>query len=219
MELVELASFLNIATLVVLVIVGYFLKNYFPSYFKEKAKNLATKEDLKEITNQVESIKHLYSSDLEALKAQLGSQLFVHQTRYQNEFEILKDLSEKLITLRDAALNLRPVTEYVNPKETEEERKQKRLQRYHKSGKALYEIFETRKPFYPDEIYAGIKKLDQIIGKEVVQYKNRTDRDDRGFDPEYWEKAEANAEEISQEADRVIELIRKRAKYWESLKI
>jgi hypothetical protein len=214
-----LTSILNILTIVTIGIVGYFIKNYFPSYFKEKAKNLATKEDLKEITNQVESIKHLYSSDLEALKAQLGSQLFVHQTRYQNEFEILKKLSEKLVKLRNAALGLRPVADYVNPNESEEERKQKRLERYHQAGQDLYEIFETRKPFYPDEIYEGIKKLDQIVWKEVVQYKNRTDCEGKGFDQEYWEKAEANSEEITQEANRVMELIRNRVKYWESLKI
>ena len=203
----ELSSILNIALIVVIVIVFYFFKNYFPAYLKEKAKNLATKEDLKEITNQVESIRHSYSSDLETLKAQLGSQLFVHQTRYQNEFEILKDLSEKLIQLRDAAFVLRPTTEYVNPDESEEERKKKKLERYHKSGQELYKLFEVRKPFYPDDIYEGIKKLDKAVWKEVVQYKNRADREGKGFDSEYWEKAEANAEEISQESDRVIELI------------
>ncbi|MFY4862381.1 hypothetical protein ACOTWK_05850 [Aliarcobacter butzleri] len=41
---------------------------YFISYFKEKGKNLATKEDIEEITNKLESIKHDYNKQLEEFK-------------------------------------------------------------------------------------------------------------------------------------------------------
>jgi len=58
--------------------------------------------------------------------------------------------------------------------------------------------------------------LDKVVWKEVVQYKNRSDKEGRGFDPEYWDKAEANSEEISKVADNVINLIRNRVKSWET---
>lgn len=210
-------AILNVLVIVALGIVAYFIRSYFPSYLKKKAENLATKEDIGEITKSVEAIRHEYSVNLESLKASIGSKLYIHQIRYQNEFNILIDLSEKLIELRDSSLALRPVTDYVNPNESEEERKKKRLNRYHEGAITLYKSYESRKPFYPDEIYDGIKKLDKIIWKEVVQYKNRSDREGRSFDSKYWDKAEANAEEISKTADDVIALIRNRVKYWESI--
>lgn len=54
----------------------------FFAYFKKKGENLATKEDIKKITREVESIKHEYSANLESLKASIGSQLYIHQIRY-----------------------------------------------------------------------------------------------------------------------------------------
>ncbi|WP_163341165.1 hypothetical protein [Desulfopila sp. IMCC35008] len=47
----------QIIILVIGVIVGFFLKSYLPSYFKKKAENLATKEDIEHITELVENIK------------------------------------------------------------------------------------------------------------------------------------------------------------------
>ena len=50
----------------------------------------------------------------------------------------------------------------------------------------------------------------------MMEYKNRSYNEGRGFDPQYWDKAEANSEEISKAADNVINLIRNRVKSWET---
>ena len=50
-------------------IVCLFIKLYFPKYLNEKAKNLATKEDIKDITQQVESVKSTYAQLLEEKKS------------------------------------------------------------------------------------------------------------------------------------------------------
>lgn len=180
-------------------------KNFFPAYFGKKGENLATKEDIEEITRKIES-----------MKATVGSQLYIHQTRYQNEFVILQDLSEKLVDLRDSALSLRPTVDSFDPNEPEEERKGKRLRRYHEAAMAFYKLYETRKPFYPDEIYDGVRALDKIVWKEVVQYKHGSGK---GYDRDYWDKSVANAQEISQMTDKVMDLIRDRIQYWEDFKI
>lgn len=181
---------------------------YFRAYLKKKAENLATKEDVAAITKQVELIK-----------GEIGSQLYVHQTRYQNEFQILKDLAEKVVEVKNSALSMRPVIDSFDPSESEEERKKKRLQRYFDAGRDFYKLFETRKPFYPDEIYVGVTKLDKVIWKEVVGYKNWSPNAGRGYDPKYWEKAAENSKEISAIADEVMCLIRKRIQYWEKFSI
>ncbi|ELP5903357.1 chromosome partitioning protein ParA, partial [Vibrio vulnificus] len=45
------------------------LKSYLPSYFSEKAKNLATKEDIGEITSEVEQVKSGYAEMLEEVRS------------------------------------------------------------------------------------------------------------------------------------------------------
>ena len=181
------------------------VKSFLPAYFNKKGENLATKEDIQDITTKVEDVK-----------ASIGSKLYVHQFRYQNEFMILKDLSEKLVGLRDSALLLRPTLDTINPNESEEERKQKRLAKYDEASKAFYKLYEANKPFYPDEIYRGLNRLHDIVWKEVVQYGHASEKDRR--DPKYWNDATENAKGISKLADEIIELIRKRVKYWEEFK-
>jgi len=199
---------LIISNLILVLVIGWLIKFYVPAYLRKKGENLATKEDIEGITSKIESVR-----------ASIGHQLYIHQTRYQNEFNILMDLTEKLVELRDSALALRPVIDYVDASESEEDRKRKRLKPYQEAALAFYKLYETRKPFYPDEIYNGIKELDRVVWKEVVQYKNRLPSESKGFDPEYWEKAGKNSDEISKLADKVIGLIRNRIRYWEEFKI
>lgn len=52
-----LSLILNVVIIIILVI-GYFLiKNLIPNYFSEKGKNLATKEDIEEITKKVKTVE------------------------------------------------------------------------------------------------------------------------------------------------------------------
>ena len=178
---------------------------YFRSYLMKKAENLATKEDVSEITKQVKS-----------MKATIGAQLYIHQVRYQNEFNILMDLSEKLVALRDSAHSLRPILDYVDSRETEDERKQKRLKKHYDAAVVFYKAYETKMPFYPEEIYQSIKKLDLLVRKETIEYDKGQDK---GFDKKYWDAASANALEIAKLADEIIALIRTRVKYWEDFKV
>ena len=73
-----------------------FKKNYFPKYLEEKAKNLATKEDIKEITSQVEKIKQEY--DL------LYSEIKNNRERLNaKQFELYSELWSALIELKISA--------------------------------------------------------------------------------------------------------------------
>ncbi len=173
---------------------------YFRAYLEKKAENLATKEDVAAITKQVELIK-----------GEIGSQLYVHQMRYQNEFNILRDLAEKLVELRDSALSLRPVV--GSAEANTDEGKRKLVNRYYEAMKDLYKFCEQRRPFFTDEIYNETKKLDQIAWKEFSEYQ-------LGPDPkagmvQYWKTATDNAQKISEIASEIMELVRNRVKYWE----
>lgn len=70
-------------------IVFLLIKHYLPSYLNEKGKNLATKEDIEDITDKIQSVKSQYSVLLEELKtknqlrlAALDRRLQAHQEAF-----------------------------------------------------------------------------------------------------------------------------------------
>ncbi|WP_282937570.1 hypothetical protein [Paenibacillus sp. RC67] len=69
-------------------LLGLFIKNYLPSYMNEKGKNLATKEDIQEITDKVESTKFVYNSQLETFKTDLIKDLevFKDYQKFKREY-------------------------------------------------------------------------------------------------------------------------------------
>ena len=120
---------------------------YIASYVKEKGKNLATKEDIKEITAKIESVKVEYAKELEGLKSQLNAKFHAHTLRFEKEFHVYEQIWKTLLDLKNATLDLRPVRDRVNPNETEEERKQKRFERFRKAFDAFYPVVYENRPF------------------------------------------------------------------------
>ena len=53
----DLAVILQILTIIILVILGLFLRSYLPSYFGKKGENLAVKEDTRDISGLDEGIR------------------------------------------------------------------------------------------------------------------------------------------------------------------
>ncbi len=51
-------------------ILALFLYSFLPTYFSKKGENLATKEDIAEITDRIEAVKTEYAEALEGVKAQ-----------------------------------------------------------------------------------------------------------------------------------------------------
>lgn len=73
---------------IILVIIGLYLA-FFKSYFQEKGKNLATSEDIEEITKKVESIKTDFIRETEKLKLDLQ---YSNQVRFSIKTEEIKCL-------------------------------------------------------------------------------------------------------------------------------
>jgi hypothetical protein len=195
---VEVITWMQLLANAGLLVVGWLIGSYFPAYFSEKGRNRATKEDIEAITKKIEDVK-----------AALGSRLHIHQIRYEHEFKILMELSEKLVAVRDATLTLRPEAGYGDPNDLEE--KKKRVGRYLDAGRELYTFMETRQPFYPENLYQAMKLFDQATWKEVVQYKHQTPDQVPG----YWDNALKNGAQIGTISSLALQLIRERARQWE----
>jgi len=88
----ELLTISAITGFCTLVFSGFFFllcKNYFPKYVEEKAKNLAKKEDIEEITEKIEGVKHEYEIALQKFisrenlrSANFIKRMEVHQQGY-----------------------------------------------------------------------------------------------------------------------------------------
>lgn len=61
-----------------------FIKSYFPKYMEEKGKNIATKEDIQEITTKTEAVKVAFQKEFDE---------FSRENRFKNEYHY-KQLSE-----------------------------------------------------------------------------------------------------------------------------
>ncbi len=62
---------LHLAIAAIAVIAGWFLNNYFPSYMNKKGENLATKEDVQEITALTEEVQKEFKESFEQFTADL----------------------------------------------------------------------------------------------------------------------------------------------------
>ena len=109
------------------LVAGYLIAHLLSPYLRKKSENLATRQDIEGITSKVEEVKHEYAAQLESIKVALSSRLYIHQTRYEKEYQLLSQLSQRLVRLRDAALVLRPELDIKAPGESEEDTRRYRL--------------------------------------------------------------------------------------------
>src|SRR5262245_13021112 len=60
----------SLLVLIALGVLGLVIRSFFPIYMGKKAENLATKEDIAAITNEVERVKSFYNNELKQLEHQ-----------------------------------------------------------------------------------------------------------------------------------------------------
>jgi hypothetical protein len=119
----------SIITQVIVSVVGLFLffvfKNYYPKYFEAKGTNQATKEDIGEITEIVESIKTDLVKRTEELKAQLSlsnqHRLNIKSAEREAIFDYNKKLSAWLYYLVHFRLSSYNFENYKELKKEEQE--------------------------------------------------------------------------------------------------
>jgi len=65
LHILKVLGIVGIIIVLLFVVLYFILKSFIISYVTEKGKNLATKEDIAEITKKTEEIKTLYAKQLE----------------------------------------------------------------------------------------------------------------------------------------------------------
>jgi len=97
---------LNILILVGMIILSVLAKVYLPSYLKKKGENLATKEDIGQITREIEKARSQYTSELERLKADLKLVIEQRSRLQEKSHEALVEFFENCICLEGDKLNI-----------------------------------------------------------------------------------------------------------------
>jgi hypothetical protein len=65
----------GVTSILITFIGGLFVKNYLPTYMNEKGKNLATKEDIADITRKTEEVKSEFLSKIELEKKEINIEI------------------------------------------------------------------------------------------------------------------------------------------------
>ena len=95
------SEILNIIVIVIFASFILWFKFYVPGYLKKRGENAATKQDIKEITDRIESVKSDYSKKLEKLRSEL--QIGTLQRSIVNEkgYEVLVGFFETTLLLKE----------------------------------------------------------------------------------------------------------------------
>lgn len=205
----------------------FIFKKYLFSYASEKGKNLATKEDVGEITQKIEDVKHEYArkmqelqhdyaQKLESARAELSAQLSTHGFRYEKEYEVLSELTSNLVDVRDTSVSLRPALDFRDPDKSDEDIKRDRLTRFSEALKSLYIVRERKRPFYSEEIYQAILAIEKKSRRESLEYQHKDPEEGKNF-LDYWDSAEKNQEQIIELAEVAMQKIRDRVTKWDPL--
>jgi hypothetical protein len=83
-----LALVLSVVACSGLAVAGLLWRSFMPAYVSEKAKNLASKEDLAHLTSLVEGVKAAHTADIERLKTTLAIEAKTTERRRQAYEEI-----------------------------------------------------------------------------------------------------------------------------------
>ena len=197
-----------IFSLVILAAFILVVKYYLPSYFKKKAENLANKQDVADITREVENVKMGYTLEIERVKAELSKNAFMHKLQFETEFQAFKDIWGKLLDVRSKTLSLRPMmdTATTSPEDSDS-RKDARLKAFADSFNSFVELAEKNKPFYPPDIWRALESIFKIARDEAIGYQySDFEHDGR----KYWDDAMKHREQILNGIDSVCDAIRAR---------
>lgn len=140
------------------------------------------------------------------LKAALESSIHVSKAQFDKEFVIYQQIWALLVALRAKTLSLRPVMDFVDPKETEEDRMQRRLNEFSEAFFSFRNAIEENRPFYAHSVYECLVEIFEICHAESIEYQYK----EPGWSEEYWQKSRENNQKIVATIDSCCELIRTR---------
>jgi hypothetical protein len=139
------------------------------------------------------------------LNARFETQVHVSKARFETEFSIYKNVWARVIEAERRIHELRPIVDFVELGQSEDERKLGRLEGYVNAHNDLVDAVKKNQPFYAPAVYSQLLELLQLLGTERIEYEYG-DKLDEG----YWESARENIAAIRRQVDALGTSIRLR---------
>lgn len=158
-----------------------------------------------ELQKQVMIIQNDLSATNKKLEAELQRSIYVDKMQFEYEFQIYKEVWSSLVSLRMVTMRLRPTLDYIDPKQSNEDRQRERLQAFAGPFENYRDIIEKNKPFYSPIVYKALADiLEKCYGESIdFEYAERDSR-------EYFKEARKNEKQIVEAIDFACEAIRNR---------
>lgn len=141
----------------------------------------------------------------EADKITNDKSILVHKIQFEEEFNVYKELWPVLIKLRNVTHQLRPMIEYREASQTEDDIRIKKGTEFNETFNRCVVVFQENKPFYPEDIFIEVENIIKISRKEAIEWQHMPPRES-----EYYKNAERNMDEIISKIDTVCLKIRDR---------
>jgi len=187
-----------------LIVAGLILRVYLPTYFAEKARNLAKKEDIEDLTRKVELVKHEFTAEVERLKAGLDRATHVSKQQFDVEFAIYRDVWEKLVGLRQAFFALRPFVSEIVPPQVGQERLQRRIDAFNLAYADFVNAADRNQPFYSEDVYRELSAIIDIC----IDEKFESEFPDA--EKNYWQRVRDSKQKFLKAIDAAYKAIRAR---------
>jgi cytochrome c556 len=194
----------DVLEIALIVIAFFWARNFFRPYLVEKGKNLASKEDVEELTRKVEGIKTQYLGDLERLRFELGRASHIHKAQYETEVRVYGEIWPCLIDVQRTVAALRPMLDSSDA-QAEAERS-RRVKEFSETFNVMQNAVWKNKPFYSAEVHRELQKLSDLAIAELIDYQHGDPRSDEN----YWKDMIKNIRAISAQINVVCEAIRQR---------
>lgn len=184
-----------------IVITSFLLvEKFITSYSSKKGENLATKEDIENITEKIESVK-----------TKILEISHISKYRYEKEYTILVQISEKIFILRNSFDKL--LLNYENsPRNTQE------MKNFQNATIDLFSFCNCMKPFFANDIYEKIVEFDTLCwngsGSHIVLVNALNCNSNEVFQQQM-SKMNDIKKEINLSIDTLYTAIRKRIESWE----
>jgi hypothetical protein len=193
-------------------------------YFEEKAKNLANKQDLADLTHAVKKVEAEFNEKLESIKAEHQKELagynarleqakHISRVQFEKEFLIYGQVWNELVIYQTAVLKLYSPNDQHFP--LTEEVTKKRNERYDISYQKFAAVVHSNKPFYASEVYSLLRQILDIGQKErvtavMVKAKLSFDKFLPTSNQSFWNQKLLQNEELNRLVEEVCEAIRNR---------
>jgi hypothetical protein len=176
------------------------LAKFLPTYFAEKGKNLATKEDIGAITAEIEAVKATHAKEIESIRAKNAESIENLRARLSAALEHQNFVRRRLAEIElngihscwRSAINGQLVLNGVRPVDcgTDMDTLLERITQLSRAHNTLLALITKYDPFLDSTVLTTLYNIAEILRLEIAQARREP------FASGWWDQGRANRETI-----------------------